>query len=332
MNSWNTYPKIWNMGHPQARDLFKDPVLVEEKVDGSQFSFGLIDGELKIKSKSAHIDENAPPTMFKSAVETVVSLRDANMLYPGWTYRGEVLSHPRHNVLAYDRVPVGNIVLFDISIGYEEFASRALKEDEAFRLGLEVVPVVFQGTISSAEELQALMDRTSMLGGQKIEGLVIKNYFRHGIDGKQLMGKLVSAAFKEVHAGEWRSANPTNKDIIAVIADKLTSPARWQKAVQHMREAGTLTDSPKDIGPLLGVISNDVKAEEEEAIKEALFKYAWKIIARQVTNGFPQWYKQELLTRQFELNTGRVIEFDYAEAELRVLATMEEVNAPETEA
>lgn len=300
MNSWNSYPKVWNMGHPQARDLFSDIVVVQEKVDGSQFSFGVIDGELKIKSKGAIIQAEAPPNLFKEAVETVLRLQP--LLNPGWTYRGEVLSRPKHNVLAYDRVPKGNIILFDISVEYEGFAAVDVVEAEARCLGLEMVPTVFVGNIACAEELFKLMDAVSVLGGQKIEGLVIKNYYRHGIDGKNLMGKIVSSAFKEVHKGEWRANNPTNGDIITVIADKLTSPARWQKAVQHVREAGTLTDSPKDIGPLLGEIVNDVKAEEEERIKEALFKYAWKIISRRITHGFPEWYKNELVNKQFEMN------------------------------
>lgn len=296
-NSWNSYPKIWNMGHPQARDLFSDTVVVQEKVDGSQFSFGVIDGVLKVKSKGAIIQPENPPALFKEAVETVLRMQDA--LHPGWTYRGEVLSRPKHNVLAYDRVPRGHVILFDITIGYESYAAYDVVVDEALRLGLEVVPTLYIGTIASAEELFKLMDTTSILGGQKIEGLVIKNYYRFGIDGKNLMGKIVSSAFKEVHKGEWRAQNPTNGDIILVIAEKLTTPARWQKAVQHMREAGTLTDSPKDIGPLLGAVVDDVKEEEEERIKDALFKYAWKIISRRITHGLPEWYKDQLLQQQF---------------------------------
>lgn len=39
-SSWNSYPQIYALGHRYLEDLLKDPVLVEEKIDGSQFSFG----------------------------------------------------------------------------------------------------------------------------------------------------------------------------------------------------------------------------------------------------------------------------------------------------
>lgn len=299
-NSFTSYPKIWNMGHPQAKDLLKGPVFVQEKVDGSQFSFGIVEnGELVIRSKGANIIPEHPPTMFKSAVDTVLALHAEGRLTPGWTYRGEVLNHPKHNVLAYDRVPKGNIILFDISTGYEEFLIPTLVAEECARIGLEMVPTFFYGEVTSSEQVLAFLDRVSVLGGQKIEGVVIKNYFRHGIDGKQLMGKYVSEAFKEVHQGEWRAANPTKTDIIDAIAADLRTPARWAKAVQHLRERGELTETPKDIGALIKEVIEDVKTEEEAAIKERLFKYAWKIIGRTVVHGLPEWYKQQLLEKQF---------------------------------
>jgi hypothetical protein len=36
-----SYSSIFNLGHKAVADIFKTPVLCEEKVDGSQFSFGV---------------------------------------------------------------------------------------------------------------------------------------------------------------------------------------------------------------------------------------------------------------------------------------------------
>ncbi len=127
------------------------------------------------------------------------------------------------------------------------------------------------------------------------------DYGMFGPDKKCLMGKFVSEAFKEVHGGEWRKANPTNNDIMALVANKYATPARWQKAVIHMREKGLITDSPKDIGPLIKEAIADTLNECEEEIKRDLWEYAWSRISRQLTNGLPQWYKDELLKRQFEV-------------------------------
>jgi hypothetical protein len=52
MSSWHSYPSIYNLGHRALTDLFSGGlVLVQEKVDGSQFSFGLIDGVVRFRSK-----------------------------------------------------------------------------------------------------------------------------------------------------------------------------------------------------------------------------------------------------------------------------------------
>ena len=43
MSSWNSYPSIFNLGHKAIQNLLTVDVNVEEKVDGSQFSFGLVE-------------------------------------------------------------------------------------------------------------------------------------------------------------------------------------------------------------------------------------------------------------------------------------------------
>lgn len=70
--SWHSYPSIFALGHRYLSELLLDPVLVEEKVDGSQLSFGVFEGEegpfLKMKSKGAELNLLAPDNMFKRGV------------------------------------------------------------------------------------------------------------------------------------------------------------------------------------------------------------------------------------------------------------------------
>lgn len=298
MSSYHSYPKIFAIGHRALRPLFEDPVLVEEKVDGSQFSFGVIDGELRARSKGKEIVLDAPEQMFGRAVETVRSL--APLLTPGWTYRGEYLQKPCHNALAYDRIPDKHIILFDINTGQEEYLSAEQKKAEAGRIGLEVVPTLHEGVISSADELLALLDRVSCLGGAKIEGVVVKNYSKFGEDKKALMGKFVSEAFKEVHQGKWKKDNPTSRDILdQIIADHRT-PARWEKAIQHLKEAGQIEGTPKDIGALIKEAQRDMAEECLEEIRRQLMKWAMPHILRGTVHGLPEWYKRKLAGEQFE--------------------------------
>lgn len=297
MTTWGTYPKVWNLGHPAVTELFMDHVFIEEKIDGSQFSFAVIDGVLRMRSKGKEILLEAPEKMFNLAVATAISL--SGDLHPGWTYRAEYLNKPKHNVLAYDRVPEQNLILFDVETGPEQYLDPHEKLLEGRRLGLEVVPALASGRINSAEELRALLDTTSVLGGQKVEGVVVKNYNRWGRDGHVLLGKFVSEAFKEVHGGEWRKSNPTKSDVLDQLVLRYRTPARFMKAVQHLREAGKLEQSPRDIGLLIKAVKDDVDAECREEIAAILTKWAMPHILRAVAGGLPEWYKEELLKQQF---------------------------------
>jgi len=308
--SWHSYPSIYNMGHRAIATLLEGPVLVEEKVDGSQFSFGKFwvdatsdsDGywELRVKSKGAIVNIEAPPGLFRGACDTVKGLAD--MLIPEWTYRGESIQAPKHNSLVYDRVPRGNVILFDVNDGEESYLSRPAKEAEAARLGLEVVPLLHDGMVPDLPFFRSFLDRTSILGGQQIEGVVIKpvGYDRFGIDKKCLMGKFVSEAFKEVHNKSWRESNPTRGDVVAVLIANHATPARFQKAVIHLREQGLITDSVKDIGVIIRTVQEDIEKEEADAIAAALVKHFLPEVIRGAVRAVPQWYKDLLLAAQFE--------------------------------
>lgn len=301
-SSWGSYPSIYALGHRCLKELLLDPVLVEEKIDGSQFSFGVfnVGGQLeyKCRSKGAQLNVIAPEQMFKQAVSFVDSV--AGKLTPGLTYRGEYLAKPKHNTLVYDRIPQNHIILFDISPAYETYLSYEDKQREAERIGLEVVPKMMYGMIETMEHFRSLLDTTSCLGGQKIEGVVIKNYARFGVDKKILLGKFVSEAFKEVHNREWKASNPTQNDVVQKLIESLKTPARWNKAVQHLTERGELEISPKDIGKLMKEIPLDVEKEEQEFIKTKLYEWAWPHIKRGVIAGVPEWYKDQLVKRQFD--------------------------------
>lgn len=167
-------------------------------------------------------------------------------------------------------------------------------------LGLEVVPLLFKGEVSNVEHLKHLLSEPSFLGGQR-EGLVFKNKNRFGIDGKPLYGKYVSDAFKEVHQKDWKARSPSQGDIIEQLIERYMTPARWNKAVYRLRDENRLSDSPTDIGPLMGEISKDVMEECKDEIALKLWKWAWPKIARGVVRGLPEWYKEQLANQQFDL-------------------------------
>ena len=54
MSSWHSYPSIYNLGHAAVANLLAVPHQVQEKVDGSQFSFGRFveDGKVRLRVRS----------------------------------------------------------------------------------------------------------------------------------------------------------------------------------------------------------------------------------------------------------------------------------------
>lgn len=293
----SSYSSIQTRGHRYLANLFCGPVVIQEKIDGSQFSFGVLNGKLHCRSKGQEIHVDAPEKMFNHAVATAKRCFDAGLVHEGYTFRCEYLSKPKHNTLAYSRTPKSNLVLFDVefSNGQHCVNMEGLRT-WAVILDIEPVPVFFEGDVPNFTTLfiEDFLNRESVLGGCKIEGVVVKNYNQFGPDNKILIGKFVSPDFKEVHQHAWPKDKTGPVDVVqAIISDYKTSP-RWCKAIQHLRERGEIVDGPEDIGKLMAEVKRDVQREEYDAIAKRLIEHFWPQIARGITGGLAEWYKQRL--------------------------------------
>lgn len=298
----NSIPKIYTAGVRQNVGIFKGPVVVEEKYDGSQFTFGLVPegplDTLRCRSKSTMINP-ADPGMFKAAYETALRLMLDKKLTPGWVYCCEFISKPKHNVLTYARVPAGYLVLYDIRItDYTtcRFATPQEKQAVAVTLGIEPVKQIAAGEFFSFQD--AWLTADSSLGIANIEGVVIKNYGLPHDErpGWPMTAKVVRPQFKEKQAGQCAHVGPKAEqgDAVEKITRALRTEARWLKAIQHLREAGKLVNDAKDIGPLVREIQADVFAEEREWIATQLLEAFGPQIQKGIVNGFAQYYKSIL--------------------------------------
>lgn len=296
MTHLRSYSSPFNLGHKAVRDLFVDgTTVVQEKIDGSQFSFGIDKETLTFSARSKkqplYPESDVDQGMFAEAMPTIRALRDK--LEPGYTYRCEYLRKPKQNTLVYDRIPKGHIILFDVDKGYCDYMTPRELQMEGERLGLEVVPSWVIKKAPTLEQLEEWTDEISILGNVKREGVVFKRYDMFGQDKKVLMGKYVRPEFKEKNA----KTHSKGKSIVAVIIEEYATEARWMKAVQHLREEGKLEGEMRDIPALLKEIGQDVHEECGEEISERLFKHFWKEIQRGLTRGMPEWYRL-LLTKE----------------------------------
>lgn len=299
----HAFPKIFTLGQDYIKDIFLEDVEITEKVDGSQFCMGVINGELNVRSKGSQLYVDNPDKMFKLAVDYALSI--SKSMPEGLVFYCEYLMKPKHNVLKYDRVPKNNIILFGVSDLSGKFYPDL--EHYAQLLGIESVPVLYKGKVTSIEDLKKYLETDSILGGTKIEGFVVKNYSRPFLLGGQpiplMSGKFVSEAFKEIHGKEWKR-DKTGKGKWETYCETFRTDARWLKSIQHLKEKGELENSPRDIGKLLKEIKEDIAAEEKENIMKFLWREFGDELLRKSTAGFPEWYKEHLL-KNLNFDDGR---------------------------
>lgn len=289
----SAYPKILALGHRDIASIFDDEVEITEKIDGSQFGFGKLNGELVIRSKGQELDIDNPDNMFRAGVEYVKSIE--TKLPEDVFFYGEYLQKPRHSTLAYKDIPRNHIALFGVKLRDSSWLRHVDLENVADDLGVDLVPVIYRGK-SSPEHALSLVDGESYLGGQKREGIVVKAYkswMWMNMPLTVMAGKFVSEQFKEVHEKDWSRLN-TGKGKFDVLKDKYRSEARWHKAIMHLKERGEFEGSPRDIGKLIKEICQDIELEARPEIMDDLWKIFSGDILRAATAGFPQWYKEAL--------------------------------------
>lgn len=293
------FPKIFQLGTKYIDTIFEDEVEISEKIDGSMFAFGKINNELFIRSKGKQLFFDNPEKLFQEGVEYIESIQ--NKIPNNHIFYAEYLKKPKHSCLAYDRIPKNHLILFGVCSEKEVFSKNL--EEYAKLLDIESVPILFKGKINNSEELLKYLELTSILGGQKIEGVVVKNYNKTVLVGGQVMpimnGKYVSEAFKEVHNKNWKKDN-TGKGKFETFVESFKTDARWNKAIIHLKEKGELEETPRDIGKLMKEVKEDIIKEEKENIKDFLYKTFSGQILRTAVRGFPIWYKEKLLKENID--------------------------------
>lgn len=174
----------------------------------------------------------------------------------------------------------------------------------------EAVPEIFKGHINSSDEIIKLLETESVLGGCKIEGIVVKNYAKPFLLGGQpiplMSGKFVSEAFKENHKENW-GKEYSSKGKWETFLESFKTEALWNKSIQRLEEESKLEHSPRDIGMILKEINKDIESEQKEDVKEFLWNEHKREIFANATRGLPEWYKEKLLKNSFENNLSGIV-------------------------
>ena len=301
-----SFPKVLTLGQMHTAELLDGEVEIKEKIDGSFIGFRVAPdlSHVMCRSKSRQLDIGNVDKGFRDPVDYVQTL--AGVLDPDLVYYGEVLVRPRHNRLRYERMPKNNIVLFAV----RDMTTGAMTTDDAVlrataeKLDIDAIPCLGSKDRYTADDLQKLLETESYLGGQKIEGVVISRdepwYWPAA--GKEIparLAKLVRDDFKETNRVR-KDGTSKREERLNEFFDGFRTEARWEKAVQYLRDAGELMHDPKDIGKIMRRIHEDVAEEEEDYIRQTLFDMFITDIKRSAATGAPEWYKARLLERAVE--------------------------------
>lgn len=275
------YMSVVRLGHKTTENVLQpgDPIIIQEKLDGANGSFKLEEGEIVAFSRNERLTEQNNLQGFYEWTQTL----DAKQLRSDVVYFGEWLT--KHKINYGDLTK--QFFLFDVyDIEKEKYIHFTEVKKEAERLGLNLIPVFYEGEYQSLEHLESFIGQTA-LGVKKGEGIVVKNVDYQDVYGKQLFVKLVIDAFKEVQRiKKPRDPNFQSAEIEAV--QSVLTRARVEKWIYKLIDEGVLQANfgMQDMAMILKRITprivDDIVQEEGEQIASFDLKEIRKVIGKQL--------------------------------------------------
>jgi hypothetical protein len=212
------------------------------------------------------------------------------------TYKNPVT--PRSPMTAYPRI-ISRSLVFDMTTT----PSPTMTKYHRGRILCPLMPYPSYIVVPpSPEHVLEIVKGDSYLGGQQREGVVVKrrvDFELYGVMQHIMGGKYVTEAFKEVHHKDWAKLN-TSKGGLEVLKGSIRTEARWNKAIQHLRDNGTFGGTVKDIGNLIKEVQNDLLEEEKDNLKDQLWKIYGSDVLKSATTGLVDWYKEKIVLGEFQ--------------------------------
>ena len=229
------YPKIKQLGHEETLNLFLDPedtVIIEEKIDGSNFRIFIKDCQLYFGSRNLTLEENNGQWLrcIKYVKQT---LDDKDLL----KLNGHILFGECTNphTLKYNLEQIPPFLGFDVLTPEGKFLSHKNKIFQ--KLGLPIVPCLQYIKVKDITNVTDEWVPKSLYSDLQAEGIVFKNYKR------QAFAKYVRAEFKEENKKVFGSS-PKHSEDTERISLKYCTMARIEKNIFKLIDEGQKLDMP----------------------------------------------------------------------------------------
>lgn len=185
-----------------VRDLLRDAVTVEEKVDGANLGFSVDDdGELRAQSRGAYLTIEEGQGQWKPLKRWLNERRHAlvEALFPDLMLFGE-WCYAVHSI-HYTRLPDWFLVFDVYDRATERFWDVTRRDALAESLGLFTVPVLGHGTYSLAQ-LEAMLGMSRLTDGPA-EGIYVRRDVNGHLDAR---AKIVRSEFVQAIDVHWSKA------------------------------------------------------------------------------------------------------------------------------
>jgi hypothetical protein len=281
------YQDITRLGHKTTLGVLSkgDHIVIQEKIDGANASFRRVGNELFAFSRNNPLTpENTLGGFYEFVQNLNISIGEGYIFFGEWTNPHKV-KYPEHQkkFFLYD--------IYNVETG--EYLAWDIVKTIGETLGLELVPVFYEGEYISFEHLQGFVGQT-VLGGklgdiETGEGIVVKNVNYKDRFGNQKFVKLVTDVFREVQ--KQKPAKDPKRELTQeqVFVDQTVTEARVEKMLYKFVDEDILDEhfGIEDMGVILKNmnprIQEDILKEESEMLPEDYdVKQLSKAVARKV--------------------------------------------------
>jgi len=233
------YCDIERLGHEENDSIFAypgDELIIEEKVDGGNGSFFVEDGLIHMCSRNRDLTTDRDEKTFSKERKFLYNLLGIKELNPDYIYYGE---WGMKHTISYESLP--GFIGFDIRVktnmtgGDGDFLSYDAMKKEYDRLGIETVQLLDKVKVESflKKKPEDYITKSKYYNGL-MEGIVIKNYERKNVWGRQMFAKIVREEFKEQNHATFGNIKKDNNNEAAQIVDVFITNARIKKTIDKL--------------------------------------------------------------------------------------------------
>lgn len=283
------YPSI--EGFARTQDFLKgQQVLVQEKLDGSNVAIVRENGQTQIQSRNQIVtrDDCGNFGRLVAWVDSIEDLLDG--LGQNYVLYGEFLNT---NKLRYE--PFNPFVLFDIFIidvfgeegkNYAPISMDIVAYEKLLHyisgvLGTVAAPTLHVGLYEDFgfQNLSSQYDSSVRAEGVVFKAFDVPIWYEDRETGERIdkvLPFLYTKRVQETHK-EVKPVKVTN-DPLSAIAEAFAPPARIEKVIANVRDSGK--NPTENVGLVIAALNRDILKEEEDAIKDELFKAYWKALSK----------------------------------------------------